>query len=515
MPKTTGLLFPPTTQFFLVSLGTRDAHNIAVESIDIPNAIFEVNKPFIVKVKLTNHSLSDIQNHVVSVYQDGNRVAQKGTDIRSKQSVETEFSLVPKHTGFLRGTIELEDDDLEFDNKRYFTVLIPEELRVLLVGDASDLTYLRLSLTTRLSDSSASLKMKETTWNRFSPLQLNSTDVAVLANPRELTMSQSTALKSYLQNNGGVLIFPGTQSTVTGFNESVSAILGFSINATIESQSGIPQSSNSFIEFDKIDFRHPLFVGMFEEDEKKSGRTTDNQRVLESPRVKMSLRFLPTPHSKTIITMTNGSPFLIEERADNGRVLMMSVPANAEWSDLPLKGLFVPLMHRAIAYLAQEPTINRSLLVSDEKITRLRNSIPLKLTIKKPDGTEAFVSAQQLASGKNLRFSGTDVPGFYTISAGNLILDEFAVNIDQNESNTAPTDERRRESMLRRLGIMSNAVHMVDQLQEVRQTITESRFGSELWKQFLIVAILIAVIEMFVAHDTKRSLTTSNTHTNS
>jgi hypothetical protein len=67
--------------------------------------------------------------------------------------------------------------------------------------------------------------------------------------------------------------------------------------------------------------------------------------------------------------------------------------------------------------------------------------------------------------------------------------------------------------MLTHLGIAGNAVHMIHQQQEVQRIITESRLGAELWKQFLIAALLIAVVEMFVARDSKRSLATATPHT--
>jgi len=44
----------------------------------------------------------------------------------------------------------------------------------------------------------------------------------------------------------------------------------------------------------------------------------------------------------------------------------------------------------------------------------------------------------------------------------------------------------------------------VNQVQEVQRIITESRLGTELWKQFLIASLLIAIIEMLVARDNKR-----------
>jgi hypothetical protein len=502
--KTSEKLFTQTTQFFLIPLGKRELQNVSIESIAIPSTIFEVNKPFTVKAKLINHGTSNLQNHIVSIYQDGSRVGQKGIDILAGQSVETEFTLVPKHPGFIEGKMELEDDDLEFDNTRFFTVHIPEELHVLLVGNTLDLTYLHIALDTRLTDSSVSLKINQITYDRFSSSHLNNTDVVILSNLHELTHDQSFALKMFLQNGGGMIFFPGAQTTSDAFNTTIAVPLGIS---TVSTATDIIKSqlTNSFIEFDKVDLHHPLFTGMFEEAEvKQSAGTSHRQRVLESPHINKSFLFSPTSKSQSIITLTNGYPFLMEEQVGGGHVLLFSVAANTEWSDLPLKGLFVLLVHRSLAYLVQESAMEHSLLVDEEAIIHLRTAIPLKLTITKPGGMQIFINPQQVAAERSIRFSDNDLPGFYTIASDNLILDKFVVNVDPDESNTTPSDEKHRDNMFRRIGIVNQSIHKVNQMQEVQHIITESRLGTELWKQFLLAALLIAIIEMFVARDNKR-----------
>lgn len=501
--KTSENLFAPTTQFFLIPLGKRELQNVSVESIEIPNTIFEVNKPFTVKAKLTNHGTSNVQNHVVSIYQGGSRVGQKGVDIRAGQSVETEFTLVPKHSGFLEGKIELEDDDLEFDNIRFFTVHVPEELHVLLVGSPSDLTYLRLTLATRLTDSSASIKINHIPYDRFSSSPLNTMDVVIFSNVRELTRDQSLVLKTYLQNGGGMLFFPGTQTTKDAFNAAIAGPLGIS-TITASDDHLMSPSATSFIEFDKVDLRHPLFAGMFEETEtKESAGTTHRQRVLESPHITKSFSYIPTPKSRSIITLTNGYPFLLEDQIGSGHVLLFSVPANTEWSDFPLKGLFVPLVHRSLAYLAQRSMMERSLLAGEETTIHLRSAVPSKLTITKPGGLEILINPQQVATEKTIRFSDDNLPGLYTVASGKLIVDKFAVNIDPDESNTTPSDNKHRDNMFKRLGMTDKSIHTVNQVQEVPRIVTESRLGAELWKQFLIAALIIAMIEMLVARDNK------------
>jgi hypothetical protein len=504
--KSVEALFPATTQFFLVPLGKRELQNVSVESVEIPNTIFEVNKPFTVRVKLANHGTSILQNHVVSVYQDGSRVGQKGVDIHPGQSAETEFTLIPKHSGFLEGKIELEDDDLEFDNSRFFTVHIPEELHILLVGGSADLTYLRTALATRLSDSSAGITFNQTSFDRFSSSQLNPVDVVILANMHELTHDQSFALKQFLQQGGGMMFFPGAQTTITGMNTSIAGPLGISAAVPSEGNSPSP-SANSFNEFDNVDLHHVIFAGMFEKNkDQHSPGMSHRQRVLESPRIGTSFHFVPTPKSRSIITLTNGYPFLIEEQIGGGHGLLFSVAATTESSDFPLKGLFVPLIHRSIAYLAQEPVIERSFLAGVEVTLRLRSSGAVKLMITKPGNLQILLNPQQLASEKFIRFSDDDVPGIYTAASDHAVIEKFAVNIDPDESNTIPSDEKRRDGFFRRLGIEEKALHTVSQPQEVRRLITESRFGAELWKQFLIAALVIALIEMFVARDNKRFL---------
>jgi hypothetical protein len=143
-------------------------------------------------------------------------------------------------------------------------------------------------------------------------------------------------------------------------------------------------------------------------------------------------------------------------------------------------------------------------LVGEETIIRLRTSSPPQLTMIKPDSLEIIIHPQQRAAEKTIHFSDGDIPGLYTVASHNLILDKFAVNIDPDESITAPADEKHRDTMFRRIGIADNVIHTVNQPQEVQRIITESRLGAELWKQFLVAAMIIALIEMFVARDNKR-----------
>ena len=206
-------LFAPTAQFFLIPLGKRELQNVSVESILIPNTIFEVNKSFTVRAKLTNHGTSDLQNHVVSVYQDGIRVGQKGVDIRAGQSIETEFTVVPKHSGFMEGKLNWKMMILNLTICVFSSCIFRKNFMSFL---SAVQPIIRISVSLSLPVSRQQCKYNNKSDYRmiiFHPSQLNNTDVVIFANVHDLTHEQSLALKTYLQNGGGMLFFPGSQST--------------------------------------------------------------------------------------------------------------------------------------------------------------------------------------------------------------------------------------------------------------------------------------------------------------
>jgi hypothetical protein len=502
-----GALFGPTTQFFFIPLGAGEAQNASVEAIEIPSSIFEVNKPFIIKAEIANESSSAMRNHIVSVFLDGERVAQKGIDIEPGRSAAAEFTVVPRRTGTIEGAVEVEEDDLDFDNRRYFTVRIPDEIRVLMVGNKPDLHYIRLALEAQSSDSSAVLRISETSWDRFSASHIRNADVIIFSNPRQISQDLAASVKAFLRNGGGLLLFPGSQLTSETFNTTISRPLGIPTIIPHEYQVSRTPGGQSFVEFDRVDLQHPIFSGMFEKaDVKPRSGAPQADRTVESPRINASLQFVPTPRSQTIITLTNGYPFLLEERIGSGRALLVSVAANTEWSDLPLKGLFVPLIHRSVIYLAQPSAASISSVVGEEVTLDVSTFPSGQSVVVKPGGMQVLVNPTQLGDNAVVRYAETDLPGNYSLKSGKEVLEKFSVNVDPNESIIARASDSQRERLLKRLGITPGSVHSIAHAQDIQHAVMETRLGTELWKYFLLAALIIAAAEMVVARDSRRAL---------
>jgi hypothetical protein len=497
-------LFPREVRLFFVPFGRRPVQNLGVESVNIPSSILEQNRPFTVTARIGNYSAAAVQDHVVSVFLNGTRVSQRGVDIQSGASADVEFSIVPNAFGFISGFVELEDDDFEYDNHRSFVVYVPEHIRVLIVGRPSEARYVSLALATRQASPGSSFDLHEVSPNQLSSVQIDAADVVVLTNSQDLSPPQVDEVSSFLSNGGGILIFPDPQIQTAVFNKEIAVPLKL---PTITGISGSTSQRGSFVEFEKTDLHHPVFQGMFEEEGSAApgqGARAGTQRSLESPRITMSVHYALTPRSNPIITLSDGDAFLVEQHVGSGRALLFAVTADLRWSDFPLKGLFVPLLHRSISYLNQEGDRPSETIAGDEILLKSRVRVGVPWTVHDPDKGEVVVTPTSSGGRQIARFAGTDRAGIYKVTAGKENVEMFAVNLDPRESNTTKAPAAVIDAMLHRLAIDPSSVKEVEEPQDLQRTILQSRFGVELWKYLLLAALIIALAEMIVARTSKQ-----------
>ena len=63
----------------------------------------------------------------------------------------------------------------------------------------------------------------------------------------------------------------------------------------------------------------------------------------------------PTLADRVIAQLSDGTPLVTRKRIGAGQVVLFHVTANAEWSSLPLSGLFVQMLERLAVSSAMAP----------------------------------------------------------------------------------------------------------------------------------------------------------------
>jgi antirestriction protein ArdC len=133
-------------------------------------------------------------------------------------------------------------------------------------------------------------------------------------------------------------------------------------------------------------------------------------------------------------------------------------------------------------------------------------------TIRDPEKIDRIATPTPQAFQQTVRYDATDLPGIYTVSAKEGTVQKFVVNMDPRESQTRKATSAEIDALLQRLGIELQAVRQSNLAASIERTVLESRFGVELWKYLLILALTVAIIELLVARSSKQDITPVQNH---
>jgi hypothetical protein len=147
--------------------------------------------------------------------------------------------------------------------------------------------------------------------------------------------------------------------------------------------------------------------------------------------------------SAVILRYDTGAPALVEKTIGKGRVMLLSTTVDREWTDLPIRAGFLPLVQESARRLAgtSERGGTSMLMVGQRREIALAPD-ERRLEITKPDGTVWVASKDRGGGSRTIVFTETDEPGAYHVRAagadgmlGDRAGDGFVVNIEPRESN--------------------------------------------------------------------------------
>jgi hypothetical protein len=503
-------LFPEGTQLFSVSIGTKTIANTAVDSLEITTKIFEQGKPVSLFCSIRNFGPSPVNNSVVSVFLDGVRAAQQNISLPAWGASPVAFSITPKKSGFIAGYVELENDAVAEDNRRYFAFFVPEHISVAVVSNKQqDLQFLLLALKSGQMDERSSLvTVQETTPDKFPLLSLNGVDVLISVTLSGFSSADEDRIASFVRGGGGLILFPQSDFTFSPSSSRLLQVLNLSAIRGITGGSNVPTG----LFFQNIDSDHPIFSSMFQNN--TNNRISNNQ--IESPSFFKNADYITGKKALSIITLSNKSSFLSEQEEGKGTILFFTVAPVLSWSDFPLKGIFAPLLYRSTLYSSASEFRMEKYIAGDEatislskkgtKVTFVGNDRAITLT--SPDGVEEIVQLLPYSSeNSKLSLKATNLrqTGIYTASSNKTAVTMFDVNTDPSESDLRMNGGNERSDFWSRNGLPASSVHNISPSEQIQNVILQSRFGIELWKYCIAAALLLALLEMLIARDGRKS----------
>lgn len=478
-----GTVFSERVKLFVLPVATEETDNLDILNVRFGNQILEKGRVLEIESVVRNNSQKTVKDKLVHLFVNGKRVGQSAVNLEANSAVKAVFRMVPDRAGLQSGFALLEDDDLIEDNRRYFTFSISDEIPVLIVGkQQEDIHYLSIALHPE-EDVASFIKIKEILYKELLRQNLDDYQVVIFSNVPNLDNAVALKLQNFVAAGGGLMVFLGADVDLRNYNETFHKKL----NLPLLTQSVTNMGEDQFLSFGRIDFSHPIFLGVFEEEKK-----------VESPYVRFALNITSENPLDKIIEYSNGAPFLFESQYQKGRIMYVTTSLSRDWSDLVLRGIFVPLINRCVTYLANATSEGKDEVGVGEEITYYPESkySTSKLLMEKPDGTQIKIKPE-VAKGKYfVRFTMTDAPGIYKLRDDVKLLAQWAVNHNPMESETSTFEIAELKSL-----IDGAQIYEIRDTEEIAKKLKESRFGQELWKYLIFATLVLLLLEMLIARE--------------
>lgn len=481
---------PAGTKITLMPLGERIHPNTAVREVAVTSRILEVGRPIVIEATLERFGPSLDEDVQVSVYVEGERVAQSATRLATGVPTTVELTVTPRRSGRLAASVQIESDAFPFDDVRHLVLHIPESRRVLLVqGEGQSTDFVSLAL--QLGAGDERFNIITVLESHLPEQQLDLFDVVALVGPSSLADGTRASVERYVAAGGGILVFPSMRS-----NESLSSLLqalGVGMFGPLRGSAG---SEASVATVSDAAYEHPVFEGMLDS---RGDRTR-----IESPEIRQFAPLNPLA-GQAVISLSGGYSFLHEVRYEQGTVLVYSVAPDPEWSDFPMRGLFVPLMHRSVQLLAADAESDASIEMGSTSSLRITGVGP-GLTLVDPQGEESIPEQRVVPGGVLLDLDELREPGIYDVTDGNRMVYRFAANTGIEESDLTPMSPADAVRFVEDL--TGAEVHLLDASGgrglAAASLAADGPVHTELWKFFLMLALLCLLVEMTVTVRWKR-----------
>ncbi|HGY55305.1 MAG TPA: VWA domain-containing protein [Caldithrix abyssi] len=460
-----------TATYLLPVSGDSLMRNVSVDTAYIANRLFELNRPVKVHVRLTNSDTARAAEPAVHLFAGDKRVAMQRLHIEPGKTAESELSYIAEQPGWQRLKIEIDEDDLLRDNYYFLSFRLPEKIRILYVSDAGNDP---LNDALRVIGGSSSLAVERIAYNRLYGLTLAGYDLIVLNDPAALSSRMVSRLKTFLSAGKNLLIVPGNRLTPKEFNNGFRAIFGKNILKDLRRA-----APGGFYVLHNNTSRQPLFSSVFRSDKRKP----------DLPRFNRYYRLIAP--AQTLLTFANSDPYLAAYRTgqNGGRVFVLSASFDNGWTDFPLHGFFVPMLHRLLLTAghreqqALQTVAGRSITVGFNAIRADKRYI-----LEDPDGETFPIFPETRSGGLRFFIKNAQKPGHYLIRDDRQIMGVFSVNVASGEL-------ARPYVNWTKLWPKSNVLQINNDLTARLQ---RARQGQELWRLFLFLSLLMLAGEMLI-----------------
>ncbi len=426
-------------------------NNVSIDSVYISQ---NLENFYEIGVKLSDFG-DDSKNIPIALYNQNKLVAK--TLVNFEEKTKTINFTIPKAD--FHGYVNIQDKGLEYDNSLYFSISKPEKTNVFGIGETAKSSFLS-RIYTNDEFNFLNYEIGSLDYNA-----IEKQDAIVLNELKEIPQALQTTLKAFVEKGGSLVVIPAQESSISNVNNLLTNFGSVQYVNSINSEKLIT----------KINFSHPIFASVFE-------KKIDN---FQYPNTRNS--FAIKNSAGAILSYEDQSPFLISIQNQLSSVYVFSAAINKTNSNFQNSPLIVPIFYK-MAQNSQKSGIN-ALTIGDEKPFLIDALLGKDEIVEIKNADSKFVPTQQILNSKvKMTFNDNpEIAGNFGAFTKDKLLKNISFNYARTESDLNLANE--------------NAVSdfkIIDSIGNVFDKIHTDRTDNNVWKIFLILALLFLVFEMLI-----------------
>jgi hypothetical protein len=499
------------TFIFTGAAGAED-RNLAVTGLRLAAGLAPVDRALRFDVQVSNFGATEQRGVRVSLAMNNEPASDETLIDVIPPGESRSVSMFAKLRGMgyhtVRATIPA--DHLPADDSRTLAVRATTRVNVLLVdGEAGreprdgETFFLRHALVPVPAAEAYDYFIRTDT---ISPAELPTTklddyDAVFLCNVNDFSDRVLEQFAAYLRRGGGLVVLPGGNTRAEFYNDKMLGQYRF-LPAALGPAVGDAQSETPHTSFQSEGFEHEISELW---NAKSAGDVTAARfyREFELTTDGSTVATQPAGPARVVMRYANGRPAIMERAWGQGRVVLFSSTADTAWNDLPVRpGIFIPLMHRTLGAIVARQDESLNVRVGQRFTYRAtpdllgRDAIIQKPSTDDPELARTTRKLELRGEDVVLYYEDTGRAGTYEVSiAGDSPMEiRFAAQADPAESDLKMVAPEIKTAI-------GGSAQIIDWQPGVslEGDFHTRRSGTEVWVTVAMLALCVAVAEMFLA----------------
>ncbi len=441
---------PEEKPYFIVP-EAEQKNNVSIDSVYINQTLENFYE---ITVDLSGYG-DDFKPISTSLYNQNKLIAKTIINFDAKKK-KINFT-IPKEA--FHGYASIEDNGLTYDNKLFFSISKNKKTNVISIGEPEKSNFLSRIYTS-----------VEFNYNNYAigSLDYNSLEkqnTIILNELVEIPQALQTTLKAFVSKGGNLVVIPSEKSSISNLNSFLGNFGKVQFN-TLKAQNKL---------ITKINFDHPLFSGVFE------NKITNFQY----PKTNNSFD-ISSPYP-AVLSYEDQTAFVTAIQNQVSGITVFSAPINTTNSNFQQSPLIVPLFYK-MGQNNQKTGVNALTIGNNQPY--FVDVLLSKDAILEVKGTDdSFIPIQQILNNK-VKLTFNDFPetaGNYSILDKKEWVENLSFNYKRSESDLSQVNTN----------VVSN-FKTADTISTIFNTLQTERTDSQIWKWFVIFALLFLALEMAI-----------------